>query len=249
MRDEKYCNADQWVEKELKYAPNANKDVLMFIADFLYHNGSDAENQENIRKLFHAGYCFYFANMLQIAFGRGEIVWCAPYGHIAWQDIDGQVYDVEGVSINEAEYFIPVSYMGDAIKDFMHVRKESFSASREDIQKIIHRYLSDIASAECDKQKQTKAASTINFSGLRNALEQFEDNGNYAKCGKWSIAKGGYDLWWEIYYEGYTVLQCIAGELEGGFRPIPEFTEEAELELVSKVKNVYKDLQEVKNEM
>ena len=47
------------------------------------------------------------------------------------------------------------------------------------------------------------------------------------KCKKWSIAKGGYDLWWEIYYEGYTVLQCIVGKLEGGFRPIPDFTEEA----------------------
>ena len=87
---------------------------------------------------------------------------------------------------------------------------------------------------------------TINFSGLRVALEKFENNGSYAKCNKWSIAKGGYDLWWEIYYEGYTVLQCIAGKLEGGFRPIPDFTEEAEKELVKEVKSIYTDLQDNK---
>ena len=38
----------------------------------------------------------------------------------------------------------------------------------------------------------------INFSGLRVALEKFENNGSYAKCNKWSIAKGGYELWWEM---------------------------------------------------
>ena len=84
----------------------------------------------------------------------------------------------------------------------------------------------------------------IRFSGLRTALEKFEENGKYAKCGKWSIANGGYDLWWEIYYEGYTVLQCIDGELQGGFRPIPEFTEETEKELIKRVKSIYTDLKE-----
>ena len=84
----------------------------------------------------------------------------------------------------------------------------------------------------------------INFTGLRTALEKFDENGKIAKCGKWSIANGGYDLWWEIYYEGYTVLQCIAGRLEGGFRPIPEFTEKTEKELIKKVKSIYTGLKE-----
>ena len=89
----------------------------------------------------------------------------------------------------------------------------------------------------------------ISFSGLKTALEKFEDNGKYAKGGKWSIANGGYDLWWEIYYEGYTVLQCIDGELQGGFRPIPEFTDEAEKELIKKVKSIYTDLRDSVNEV
>ena len=38
--------------------------------------------------------------------------------------------------------------------------------------------------------------------------------------------------------------------MEGGFRPIPDFTEEAEKELIKKVKSIYTDLQdnEVSNE-
>lgn len=82
----------------------------------------------------------------------------------------------------------------------------------------------------------------INFNGLRTALEKFQENGKYSKCGKWGIINGGYDLWWEIYYEGYTVLQCINGKLEGGFKPIAEFTEETEKRLIEKVKSIYADL-------
>lgn len=89
----------------------------------------------------------------------------------------------------------------------------------------------------------------ISFAGLRVALEKFEDRGDCANCGNWSIAKGGYDLWWEIYYKGYTALQCVDGELKGGFRPLPEFTEETEKELVKRVKSIYTDLQESNDEV
>lgn len=80
------------------------------------------------------------------------------------------------------------------------------------------------------------------FSGLQVALKRFEKDGEYAKCGHWSIASGGYDLWWEIYYKGYTVLQCISGELKGGFRPFIEFDENKERRLIEKVKEIYPDL-------
>ena len=61
----------------------------------------------------------------------------------------------------------------------------------------------------------------INFNGLRTALEKFQENGKYSKCGKWGIINGGYDLWWE---------------------PIAEFTEETEKRLIEKVKSIYADL-------
>ena len=34
------------------------------------------------------------------------------------------------------------------------------------------------------------------------------------KDGDWGIAKGGYDLWFEVYYKGIPKIRCIAGELE-----------------------------------
>lgn len=82
----------------------------------------------------------------------------------------------------------------------------------------------------------------FSFVGLKTALKNFDEDGRYAKCGNWSIANGGYDLWFEIYYDGYTVLQCINGKLQGGFRPIPEFTEETEKQLIKRVKDIYEDL-------
>lgn len=82
----------------------------------------------------------------------------------------------------------------------------------------------------------------IKFSGLKTALDTFNSDGEYIKCIDWSIASGGYDLWWEIYYQDYTVLQCVDGELIGGFRPIPEFNDEAERQLTERVKSIYTDI-------
>ena len=82
----------------------------------------------------------------------------------------------------------------------------------------------------------------ISFAGLKTVLKKFDADGRYAECGNWSIANGGYDCWWEIYYQGYTVLQCISGELQGGFRPIDYFTEETEKKLIKRVKEIYTDL-------
>ena len=81
----------------------------------------------------------------------------------------------------------------------------------------------------------------ITFTGLKTALKKFDKTGTYAQCGDWSIANGGYDLYFEIYYKGYTVLQNISNKLQGGFRPL-DFTEETEKELIKRVKQVYTDL-------
>ena len=82
----------------------------------------------------------------------------------------------------------------------------------------------------------------ISFTGLKTALRKFDECGTIAKCGDWSIANGGYDLYFEIYYQGKVVLQCISNELKGGFRPFKDFTEDTETELIKRVKAVYTDL-------
>ena len=88
----------------------------------------------------------------------------------------------------------------------------------------------------------------ISFAGLKKAFNNFNTDGRYTVCGNWSIASGGYDCWWEIYYKGYTVLQCINGKLEGGFRPFDDFTEETEKQLIKYVKNIIGINEEIKYE-
>ena len=80
---------------------------------------------------------------------------------------------------------------------------------------------------------------TINFRGLKSVLEKFDDNGKYAEGIHWSIANGGYDLWWELYYDDLPILQRIAGDLEIA---VCGLTESAERRLIETVKSVYTHL-------
>ena len=80
---------------------------------------------------------------------------------------------------------------------------------------------------------------SINFRGLKSVLKKFDNNGKYAKGTHWSIANGGYDLWWELYYDGLPILQCVAGELEIA---VCGLTESTEKRLIENVKSVYADL-------
>lgn len=117
----------------------ASEDVVSFISNFLNHT-KDKTAISILQQQFAAGYCYYFAVMLKSAFNRGEVCWCAPYGHLCWVDDDGVPYDIYGICISEADYFIPVSFLGDALDDFKHTDKV-FNATPQDIQDIIDRYL------------------------------------------------------------------------------------------------------------
>lgn len=117
------------------------EDVCNFIEQFLSHSNS-YEAEVVLKEQFNAGYCYYFAVILKAAFNRGEVCWCAPYGHICWVDDDGTPYDIYGICISEADYFIPVSYLGNCLNDFLHINK-AHCTTEEEIQDIIQRYLND----------------------------------------------------------------------------------------------------------
>lgn len=52
---------------------------------------------------------------------------------------------------------------------------------------------------------------------LKQALQEYDKNGNYAKCGIWEVNTGGYDLWWQVCENGTPVIECYAsGEFENG---------------------------------
>ena len=120
-----------------------NNEVISFI-EKIYCRGGDNDDmcKEVLRRQFRAGYCYYFAHMLKIAFNRGEVCWCAPFGHMCWVDVDGTPYDCEGEYTGEAVYLIPEHYLGDAIKDFKHI-DETYDTSYDVMLDIINRYRID----------------------------------------------------------------------------------------------------------
>lgn len=133
------------MEDTLKYYPDADKQVLGFIFGFCTHAGTGHVQYEMIRSTFRAGYCYYFANMLKLAFNRGMVCWCAPYGHFCWVDENNIPYDIEGVYDNCDTELIPAEMLGDMIKDFFHVPGVIYDAKRSEIEAVM-----------CKWRKQTK---------------------------------------------------------------------------------------------
>lgn len=131
------------VEKWLEFRPEACSDVLQFIDDFVGYSKNTEVESEAVRKLFRAGYCYYFAGILKKAFNRGEVCLAAPYGHFVWLDPVGDIpYDVEGVYEGEADYFIPEKFLGNTVEDFMHVPGVAHDTKEHEIEEIIRRFVS-----------------------------------------------------------------------------------------------------------
>lgn len=69
------------------------EEVTDFIAAFL---GGRAERVDCLTNVYTKGYCYYFAHMLQLAFGRGQVCFLVNMPHVVWKDTDGRIYDVSG---------------------------------------------------------------------------------------------------------------------------------------------------------
>lgn len=121
-----------------------NEKVLAFIGNITEYHYPNSLKQDAVYELFTSGYCYYFALMLKDAFQRGEVCWCAPYGHICWVDDNGHPYDIYGTCHSECDYLIPVSYIQDGLTDFKHVPGKTFAASEEYMQEAIQRFEKDL---------------------------------------------------------------------------------------------------------
>ena len=93
------------------------------VLSILFPIGYMNHHNRIISNLFHGGYCWHFAHMLQESFGRGTVCWGAPHSHFVWQDVDGKCWDIYGRS-REAEYsfYIPESYLP---KDIIFVYQQT----------------------------------------------------------------------------------------------------------------------------
>lgn len=124
-----------FIEENQKFYPKSDPNLLRFIAEIITHNGCANEKTEDIHSLFAAGYCYYFALMLQDAFPGGTICWAAPFGHIVYQ-YENINYDVDGVYSGEATSFIPISRLGSAIDDFRHIPGKTYNATEQELAQI-----------------------------------------------------------------------------------------------------------------
>lgn len=122
---------------------NLGEEVTEFITDFLYHQHKD-EIAVNLIQQFRCGYCYHFAMILKHTFHRGSVCWAAPFGHIVWQDIDQTIYDIEGKYSGEAFYFIPIEYLGESIRDFLHISNDQHDgAKKSELIDIVKKYCED----------------------------------------------------------------------------------------------------------
>lgn len=115
--------------------------VMSFINDFV-----SQKDYETIRTTFRAGYCWYFAHMLQQAFDRGTVCLTHPIGHFVWVDDDNTAYDIEGiyyVNKHEINALIPEKYLGVCLNDFKHTGNEH-NSSIEEIELIYTNFINAV---------------------------------------------------------------------------------------------------------
>lgn len=114
----------EFVTRQKETYPDSEETILRFIAEILMHNECVPTAIDNIHNLFQGGYCYYFAKMLEDAFPGGTVCQAAPFEHIIYQK-NGICYDIEGVYNGEAERFIPVIELKEAVNNFRHIPRQA----------------------------------------------------------------------------------------------------------------------------
>lgn len=117
------------------------KSIKEFIEDFLtrqnnYITTDNNHAEEIIRHQFRAGYCYYFAKMLQIAYPNGRVCLAYPFGHFVYE-YENKYYDIEGENKgDDVEYFIPESFIpANMLGDFLHNGTEH-NTSKEELNEL-----------------------------------------------------------------------------------------------------------------
>ncbi len=120
-----------------------NKEVLNFIEQFLGGQYASKHDRELLVDKFTAGYCYYFAHILQTAFERGIVCWAAPLNHFVWKDsLDGQAYDINGCfnpKERGAMYLIPENFAEAVLSEYKHVGQAP-AVSKEQIIDVVKHY-------------------------------------------------------------------------------------------------------------
>lgn len=118
--------AEKWIDQHsCGHYIGYRRSVITFIANIRFHSiGGDECESEDVIHLFRNGYCYYFAKMLQNAFG-GDLYWHQNHGHIVWSDNGIRFYDIDGPFdlYEESWEMVPIGFLGNMVNDFKHVEE------------------------------------------------------------------------------------------------------------------------------
>ena len=122
----------EWKKEERKEVEK----VLSFVGgmhDVATYNFEE-DSIDSLYDVFENGYCYYFANILNLAFpALGRVVWIRNRGHIVWQsNFSGICYDISGIYVDYKDGdLVEVGRLGNLLKDFQHTNRVYFSWNPE----------------------------------------------------------------------------------------------------------------------
>ena len=111
-------NSGGWKEGEQEEV----KKVLSFIGG-MHDKATEDSEEDSLYNVFENGYCYYFAQILNLAFpALGNVFWIRNRGHIVWQSRFSHIcYDVSGIYVDyKDEDLVEVARLGNLLKDFQH---------------------------------------------------------------------------------------------------------------------------------
>ena len=112
----------EWKEGEQEEV----KKVLSFIGG-MHDKATDCVEVDSLYNVFENGYCYYFAQILNLAFPKmGEVFWIRNRGHFVWKsNLSNICYDISGIYIDyEDGDLIKIERIGALLKDFKHNGEE-----------------------------------------------------------------------------------------------------------------------------
>ena len=96
-------------------------DIEDFIDEFRNSQADYVEDgDECVRHLFRAGYCYYFAKILQTAYPGGQVCLAFPKKHFVYK-YAGQAWDIEGQYADEAWWIDEAEIPNNVLRPFKHL--------------------------------------------------------------------------------------------------------------------------------
>lgn len=134
-----------------------------------------------------------------------------------WNKVNDSMFSDEQIDRIHEE--IGVDRFCEAIIDRINHMERDLGITAVDIDSAIWDAYDHDFPFKVDRENDT--GDNISLDGLRTALQRYGDSGVQGICGSWDVHDGGYDLQFEICYQGQSVVGCYGRSM---------FSSEGELE-------------------